>query len=146
MASHHAGEFDELIQRIDAEAQEEGPSGVAHLRALQFKYRMINLLLQERRQLGWTQEQLAERSGIGQTEISKIERGRKSPTLDTYARLAAALGMEPIVPSRSPARRPGTHDRRPVAGVTGAIRGGGGQARRSGDAFADVLVHDRTRG
>lgn len=35
-------------------------------------------------------------------EISKIERGRKSPTLDTHARLAAALGMEPILLSRSP--------------------------------------------
>jgi DNA-binding XRE family transcriptional regulator len=115
MAAHHSTEFEELIQRIEEEAQEEGPSGVAHLRALQFKYRMINLLLQERRQLGWTQEQLAEHSGIGQTEISKIERGRKSPTLDTYARLAAALGMEPIVPSRSPTRRPAAGGRRPVA-------------------------------
>jgi ribosome-binding protein aMBF1 (putative translation factor) len=115
MASHYSGDFEELLQRIDEEAEEEGPSGIAHLRALQFKYRMINLLVQERGRLGWTQEQLAERSRIGQTEISKIERGRKSPTLETYARLAAALGMEPMVPSRPAVRRPGPRVRRPVA-------------------------------
>ena len=31
----------------------------------------------------------------GQTAISKIERGRKSPTLDTYARLLSALELKP---------------------------------------------------
>ena len=115
MSTHHSSDFEELLQRIDEEAKEEGPSGIAHLRALQFKYRMINLLIQERGRLGWTQEQLAERSGIGQPEISKIERGRKSPTLETYARLAAALGMEPIVPSRRAVRRPEPRVRLPVA-------------------------------
>ncbi len=43
--------------------------------------------------LRWTQKDLAARSGIGQGEISKIERGRKSPTLDTYSRLATALEL-----------------------------------------------------
>ena len=33
-------------------------------------------------------------SGIGQAEISKIERGRKSPTLDTYTRLVMALDLD----------------------------------------------------
>ena len=32
------------------------------------------------------------------------------------------------------------------ADVSGAIRGGGGQARRTGMAFADALLQDRTRG
>jgi hypothetical protein len=34
-----------------------------------------------------------ERTGIAQTEISRIERGRKSPTVDTYSRLAAGLDL-----------------------------------------------------
>jgi len=32
------------------------------------------------------------------------------------------------------------------ADVTGAIRGGGDHARRTGEAFTDALVRDRTRG
>lgn len=32
------------------------------------------------------------------------------------------------------------------ADVTGAISGGGGQARRTGEAFADALVQDPARG
>lgn len=32
------------------------------------------------------------------------------------------------------------------ADVAGVVSGGGGQARRSGDAFADALARDRRRG
>lgn len=40
---------------------------------------------------GFTQKQLAELSGIGQGEISKIERGVTNPTVDTIVRMAAPL-------------------------------------------------------
>lgn len=40
-----------------------------------------------------TQRQLAEACGVHQSEISRIERGQVSPTLDTVARLAAPLGV-----------------------------------------------------
>jgi ribosome-binding protein aMBF1 (putative translation factor) len=100
------GNFDDLLLHIEREAEEEGPAGVADLRALQFKYQLINVLIQQRRLCGWTQKQLAERAGIGQAEVSKIERGRKSPTIDTYARLATALGIAPGWPvAKSPGRR-----------------------------------------
>jgi ribosome-binding protein aMBF1 (putative translation factor) len=99
-------DFSDLLLQIEREAEEEGPAGVADLRALQFKYRLINALIQQRRVHGWTQKQLAERAGIGQAEVSKIERGRKSPTIDTYARLATALGMESAWPiAKSPRGR-----------------------------------------
>ncbi|MDT3440351.1 MULTISPECIES: helix-turn-helix transcriptional regulator [unclassified Pseudofrankia] len=39
-----------------------------------------------------TQRQLAKASGIQQSEISRIERGQISPTLETLTRLTAALG------------------------------------------------------
>ncbi len=103
-------DFGDLLLHIEREAEEEGPAGIADLRALQFKYHLINTLIRQRRMCGWTQQQLAERAGIGQAEISKIERGRTSPTIDTYARLATALGLEPLwrrakPPRRSQARR-----------------------------------------
>jgi ribosome-binding protein aMBF1 (putative translation factor) len=98
-------DFSDLLLQIEREAEEEGPAGIADLKALQFKYQLINALIQQRRVCGWTQKQLAERAGIGQAEVSKIERGRKSPTIDTYARLAAALGIEPGWPIAKTHRR-----------------------------------------
>jgi transcriptional regulator with XRE-family HTH domain len=56
---------------------------------------LVNQILERRRDLHWTQKQLAEKAGIGQAVISRIERGRLSPTIDTYARLATALGLTP---------------------------------------------------
>jgi ribosome-binding protein aMBF1 (putative translation factor) len=40
-----------------------------------------------------TQRQLAKATGIHQSEISRIERGQISPTLETLTRLVAALGV-----------------------------------------------------
>jgi DNA-binding XRE family transcriptional regulator len=103
--SETRGDFDDLLLDIEREAEEEGPAGVADLRALQFKYQLINTLIQQRRERGLTQQQLADLAGIDQADVSKIERGRKSPTIDTYARLASALCMEPGLPIAAPPRR-----------------------------------------
>jgi len=99
-------DFEALLERIDREAKEEGPQGVAELQALQLKYRMLNQLIEGRRALRLTQKELGEKAGLGQAEVSKIERGRKSPTLDTYSRLAAALGLSvPSLARRRPRRK-----------------------------------------
>ncbi|MHB1950023.1 MAG: helix-turn-helix domain-containing protein [Acidiferrobacteraceae bacterium] len=42
---------------------------------------------------GWSQEQLAEVSGMHRTYISAIERGRINPGLDALERLARALAV-----------------------------------------------------
>jgi len=42
---------------------------------------------------GFSIERLAERSGVGRSTISDVERGRKTPTINVVARLAAALGV-----------------------------------------------------
>ena len=104
MATPTPGDFEDLLGQIEREAEEDGPAGIADLRALQFKYQMINELILRRRELRWTQQQLAEHSGIAQTAISKIERGRKSPTIDTYARLLTALELSPTWARRSAER------------------------------------------
>lgn len=45
---------------------------------------------------GWTQQELARRSGVSQRTVTDIERGIiKNPTWDTTNRLAQALGVEP---------------------------------------------------
>jgi ribosome-binding protein aMBF1 (putative translation factor) len=40
-----------------------------------------------------TQKQLAELAGVGQSEISRIERGQINPTLETVAKLSRPLGV-----------------------------------------------------
>lgn len=45
-----------------------------------------------REEKGWSQAELAKRSGIKQANISRIESGRHSVTLGTAARLAAVFG------------------------------------------------------
>ena len=42
-----------------------------------------------------SQSQVAERSGIHVTEVSRIERGLRDPRLSTVVRLARALGIKP---------------------------------------------------
>ena len=41
-----------------------------------------------------TQKQLSEKTGIYQSDISKIERGNANPSLSTLKRLAAAMNMQ----------------------------------------------------
>jgi ribosome-binding protein aMBF1 (putative translation factor) len=97
MAGNALGDFDRLLEDIEDEAVAEGPDAVRDLRALQLKYRLINRLIERRHSLHWSQKDLAEQSGIAQSEISKIERGRKSPTIDTYSRLATAMELDDLV-------------------------------------------------
>ena len=43
---------------------------------------------------GWTQEELAERSGLSQQYLSGLERGRRNPTIVTIYELAQALEVD----------------------------------------------------
>jgi len=44
-----------------------------------------------RKRLGLTQEEVAERSGVHPTEVSRIEAGKRDPRVTTLLRLARAL-------------------------------------------------------
>jgi len=85
--------FDEFLRRVEVEAEAEGPEAVAELEALRDHYRLARELARRRQSLGWTQLRLSEVSGIPQSEISRIERGRANPTLLTVSRLSRALGV-----------------------------------------------------
>ena len=52
-------------------------------------------LREARERLGLTQEQVAERSGVHATEVSRIEGGKRDPQVSTVIRLAKALEVEP---------------------------------------------------
>ena len=44
-----------------------------------------------------SQELLSGFAGIGRTHLSAIERGERKPTLETFFRIAEALGVKPSV-------------------------------------------------
>lgn len=46
----------------------------------------------ERVKRGWSQERLAEASGVGQNSISRYETGATTPGLDQAFKIASALG------------------------------------------------------
>lgn len=48
-----------------------------------------------RKRLELTQEQVAERSGVHATEVSRIEGGKRDPKVSTLERLAAAVEVPP---------------------------------------------------
>lgn len=51
---------------------------------------------------GWTQRQLAERTGLAQQNLSAYERGEARPRLSTLARILAALDAEVRIVARQP--------------------------------------------
>lgn len=102
MRAKHNNGFEDLYHELEDEAKAEGPDAIRDLRAKEFKYTLVNTLIARRRELKLTQQALAAASGVAQTEISRIERGRQSPTLDTFSRLASALRLELIARANRP--------------------------------------------
>jgi len=49
-----------------------------------------------RREKGWTQEALAEFTGLSQQSISELENGKSNPTIMTLHDLAHGLGVRPM--------------------------------------------------
>lgn len=53
------------------------------------------VLRAKRDKLSLSQEAFAERAGVDRTYVSILERGLKSPTVDTLEKICAALGTLP---------------------------------------------------
>lgn len=52
-------------------------------------------LREARERSGLTQEQVAQRSGVHATEVSRIEAGKRDPRVTTLRRLAKAVEVKP---------------------------------------------------
>ncbi len=62
--------------------------------ALEPEYEIIRQIILARKELNITQEELAERSGIKQSNISRLERGTYNPSLNSLKKIAKGLGKE----------------------------------------------------
>ena len=57
------------------------------------EYNLIRAMVETRQKKHLTQKQLAEKTGIDQSDISKIETGNANPALSTLKRLADGMDM-----------------------------------------------------
>lgn len=74
--------------------QMEDPAFAAEYEAKRPEYEAIRAVIAARLACNMTQKELAEKTGIRQSNISRIENGSASPTIDTLARIAAGLGKQ----------------------------------------------------
>ena len=58
------------------------------------EYELIRQVVETRKQIGMTQELLAQKVGISQQEISRFEREKHIPKLSSFIRILDALGLE----------------------------------------------------
>lgn len=54
---------------------------------------VIRAMIDARISLNMSQKELAEKTGIAQTEISKLESGKRNPSIKLLQRLAEGMGM-----------------------------------------------------
>ena len=62
--------------------------------ALESEFDIIQAMIDARKQSGLTQKELAEKTGINQADISKLENGTANPSIRTLRRLADGMGMK----------------------------------------------------
>jgi len=84
-------DFDDLLHQIEEEAEAEGPAGRAHFDELRDRYDLVVQIIDRRRELHLTQQQVAAAAGLHQSVVSRIEQGVANPTARTLAVLARAL-------------------------------------------------------
>lgn len=82
----------EFREYLDQQLQD--PAFKAEYEALEDEFIIIQAIIEARKRSGLTQRQLAEKTGIAQADISKLENGNANPSLRTLRRLAAGMGMK----------------------------------------------------
>lgn len=80
--------FDDFLKE-----QLKDPDLRAEYDALEPEFAIMQAMIDSRKANGLTQKQLAEKTGINQADISKLERGSANPSLRTLQRLALGMGM-----------------------------------------------------
>ena len=74
--------------------QLKDPALKAEYDALEPEFSVIQAMIDARKAAGLTQKQLADKTGIAQSDISKLEAGSANPSLRTLQRLAQGMGMK----------------------------------------------------
>lgn len=79
--------------REDLEQRLKNPQFREEYEQLESDFIIMQALIDARKKLGLTQQQLAQRTKINQADISKIEKGISNPSLNTLKKLAKGMNM-----------------------------------------------------
>jgi transcriptional regulator with XRE-family HTH domain len=71
----------------------ENPEFAKEYEAIQPEMDVVRAIVEARSSLNLTQKELAEKTGINQADISKLENGTRNPTVNLLKRLADGMGM-----------------------------------------------------
>ena len=72
----------------------EDPELYKEYKALEPEYEIVKQILKARSELNLTQKELAEKVGIKQSNISRLESGNYNPSLEFLKKIAEGLGKE----------------------------------------------------
>ena len=86
--NQHMKTFNDMLEK-----QLEDDEFRKEYEAIQPEIDIIKALVDARNSLNLTQKELAERTGINQADISKIENSTRNPSLNLLKRLADGMGM-----------------------------------------------------
>lgn len=75
------------------EEQMKNPEFVKEYEAIQPEMDVIRAIVEARISQNLTQKELAERVGMNQADISKLENGTRNPSVNLLKRLAEGMGM-----------------------------------------------------
>ena len=75
------------------EMQMENPEFVKEYESIQPEMDVIRAIIEARTSQNITQKELAERTGINQADISKLENGTRNSSVNLLKRLADGMGM-----------------------------------------------------
>ena len=81
------------LDRYITEQMKDPAFRAAHERT-RLEFALTELLITSRMEQDLTQKELADRSGVHQSNISRIEKGQAMPSLVTLDKIARALGKE----------------------------------------------------
>ena len=86
------GSFDELLKEemLDPEFKKE-------FEELESEYQIINAIIKARIETNITQKELSRRTGISQSNLSRIETGVESPSAKTLQKLAQGFGKKLVI-------------------------------------------------
>lgn len=85
--------LDKALREVQLSNIEEPPAFVDY----DIESELRELIVTTRTQLGITQKQLADKSGVSQANISKIENGSYRPSIPILKRIADGLGKRIVI-------------------------------------------------
>lgn len=85
--------LDQALERVNLTPVDDTPE----MEEYDIDAEVRDLVISARSAANLTQKQLAQRSGVSQANISKIENGNYQPSLSTLKRIAGALGKRLVV-------------------------------------------------